>query len=97
MRQPEDKQLRDFEIRQWFYLLRKQHLSEGMTPREATEQTFDDISTRFALRKTSIRRAKNAIPCAGDSHTHLMVEVAHNLRKLKQIICNLEKALGEHQ
>lgn len=97
MRQPEDRQLRDFEIRQWFYLLRKQHLSEGMTPADATEQTYDDIGMRFSLRRTSIRRAKNAAAWPGDDHPHLMFEVKNNLSRLKQIVSNIEKALGEHQ
>lgn len=59
MRQTEDRELRDFEIRQWFYLLQGQYLREGMSPGEASARAYDDVGVRFCLRKTSLRRAKN--------------------------------------
>lgn len=96
MRQPEDKQLRDFEIRQWYYLLRKQHMREGMTPAEASEQAYDDIGTRYSLRKTSLRRAKNAGILPQAESNRLMFEMRNNLSRLKKIVTKLEKALEDN-
>lgn len=97
MRQAEDKELRDFEIRQWFYLLRSQYINEGMSATDASEQAYDDIGMRYCLRKTSLRRAKNTGLHTKRSDIKLMFEIRSNLDRFKQIISKLEKALGEHQ
>lgn len=91
MRQEEDRELRDFEIRQWFYILRAQYIAEGMSAGNASEQAYDDIGIRFCLRKTSIRKAKNARTAT--DRARLMFEVKSNLSHLKQTIQRLEKAI----
>lgn len=97
MRQTEDKELRDFEIRQWFYLLQAQYLEEGMSPTQASEQAYDDIGVRFCLRKTSLRRAKNFGLRPQQDHESLMFEVRNNLTHLKATIGKLEKAMNEQR
>lgn len=95
MRQKEDRELRDFEIRQWYYILRAQYIREGMSATVASEQAYDDIGLRFCLRKTSLRRAKNA--CIRKDKAKLMFEVKNNLQHLKQTILRLEKAMNDHK
>lgn len=92
MRQEEDKELRDFEIQQWFYILRAQYLDEGMDAGRASEQAYDDIGIRFCLRKTAIRRAKNTLRQAQD-RGRLMFEMRNNLTHLKETIQRLERAI----
>ena len=96
MRQAEDKQLRDFEIRQWFFLLRNQYISEGMSPAGASEQACDDIGMRYCLRKTSIRKARNSITRSPQERIRLMFEIRNNLERFKKIISRLDNALNEH-
>lgn len=95
MRQEEDKELRDFEIRQWFFILRNLYIREGKSEYDATEQAYEDIGIRFCLRKSSIRKAKNIVYTRRNS-TALMLNVKSNLRHLKQTIQKLEKAIGEN-
>lgn len=95
MRQEEDKELRDFEIRQWFFILRNLYIREGKSEYDATEQAYEDIGIRFCLRKSSIRKAKNIVHTRRNS-TALMFNVKSNLRHLKQTIQKLEKAIGEN-
>lgn len=97
MRTSEDKELRNFEIRQWFYLLQKQYQREGLSFIEASEQAYDDIGMRFCLRKTSIRKAKNAGSRSPKDRSRLMLEVRENIQHLKQVIKKLEKVLNERQ
>lgn len=96
MRQIEDKRLRDFEIRQWFYILRNQYINEGMETSEATRQAYEDIGIRFCLRESSLRKAKNTALQPKENRERLMFEVRNNLTRLKQTIQRLEKKLGEH-
>ena len=95
MRQEEDKELRDFEIRQWFYLLQAQYLREGISAAEASALAYDDVGVRFCLRKTSLRRAKNFGLRTKRDRAGLMVEVKSNLAHLKATILKLEKAIDE--
>lgn len=97
MRATEDKELRDFEIRQWFYFLHKQYQKEGLSPSEASEQAYEDIGIRFCLKKTSIRNAKNAGSRPFKDRNRLMLEVRENIQHLKQVIQKLEKVLNERQ
>lgn len=95
MRHLEDKQLRDFEINQWFYVLQKQYLKEGKTIEEATNQAYEDIGLRFCLKKESVRRYKNA-GLRPKNKRHLMIDVKANLQALKQIILKIEQSLNEY-
>lgn len=92
MRQEEDKKLRDFEIQQWFYILRSQYISDGMNSAQASEQAYDDIGIRFCLRKTSIRKAKNT-PRPVQERNRLLFEMKSNLAHLKKTIQILEQAI----
>ena len=95
MRKVEDKELRDYEIRQWFYLLQQEYHKEGMSMPEATEQAYDDIGIRFCLRKTSIRRAKNAgsKPFI-NNRSRFNFEMNSNLEKLEQAIQKIKNAIN---
>lgn len=94
MRQNEDIELRNFEIRQWFYCLYKKYLREGLLPGEATEKAYDDIGIRFCLRRTSIRKAKNTISNNPQNRNTLMFETKNHLKRLKEIIQIVEKEFG---
>lgn len=94
MRQKEDKKLRDFEIRQWFYTLRDLYISKGMSINDASAQAYDDVGIRFYLRKTAIRKAKNT-PCP--KNPNLMFEVKSIAIRLRELAETLEKNINEQR
>lgn len=95
MKETHDKEARNFEIRQWYYGLRKYYIKQGLSPAEASDHAFEETGIRFCLKKSSIRKAKNKITRPSKNWSQLMFEVKSNLSSLKKSIDKLEKILGE--
>lgn len=94
MRNNEDKNLRNTEIRLWFFILQRTYIKEGMNTKDASEKAYEEIGRRFCLKKETVQRYKNIRLKLGKERERLMTEAKHNLRQLKKTIIKIEQEIG---
>ena len=94
MRTNEDKNLRNTEIRLWFFILQRTYLQEGMNMKNASEKACEEIGIRFCLKKETVQRYKNMRIHSKTERERLITEAKNNLYTLKKTIEKIEQEIG---
>lgn len=94
MRNDDDKNLRNTEIRLWFFALQRHYLRKGMGIKSASDKACEEIAVRFCLKKETVQRYKNEHPKTREERERCMAEAKLNLSLLKKTIEKIELEIG---